>query len=170
MPSQGQKVVIWGRQSGKGTLNSRIEALRRELQVVVDRKDKRFFDFMCSCGEEGKERCDRVYDEVMASFDSEISDTEVTDKDFLDNVAYGLGNLSHGVAFIRGIDTDMWAGVYVNYEYDFTECEKDCNDDDCEYPKCSHKTQEFGVECDQVHHGLARIYQLVKAYDESLAA
>ncbi len=128
---------------------------------MVDRNDKRFFDFMCSCGEERKQRCEKVYEDVKSSLD-------VTDKDFLNKVVYSLANLNNGVAEIVGIPSDMWSAISIEYSHDFDECEKDCDDDeDCEFPNCEWKTQKFWIECDKIHHGLARAYQLVVEFDKS---
>lgn len=125
------------------------------------KRDKRFFDFMCSCGEEGKERCERVYDEVMAHFQEKYDNKpegfrrEVADREFVDLV---IGDLWHGLdkgqADITGIYTDMWSGIAVKYQYDYKEGE--------------WKTQSFWVECDRIHHGLARVYQLVRDFDATL--
>jgi hypothetical protein len=134
---------------------------------MIDRKDKRFFDFMCSCKDEGVERCERVYDEVMASLNEKRT---TTDKTFLDHIVIGLDYMENGSANIDHIYTDMWSGIGITYQYDYDEdrceCGKGADHDECE---CSeYKTQNFWVECDQVHHGLARAYQLVKAFDEGV--
>ncbi len=144
--------------------------------MAVDRKDKRFFDFMCHCGDKGKERCERVYDEVMQEFKDEYESRDdrfridVTDKIFTHLVVMNLSSLKKGMAYIEGIDTDMWSGIAVKYQYDYNECECDLDaldvDDDC---GCEEwKYQDFWIECDMIHHGLARAYQLVKEFDESL--
>ncbi len=137
--------------------------------MSVDRKDKRFSDFMCSCGEERMQKCDKVYEDVKASFSKEFN-REVTDKEIVNLIVYGLANLDNGQAEIVGIPSDMWSAISVEYIYDFSECEKDCDDDDtCEYPKCGYKIQQFWIECDRIYHGLARAYQLVKEFDGSVA-
>lgn len=131
---------------------------------MVDREDKRFFDFMCSCGDEGKSRCEEVYEDVKSSL-------ETTDKGFLNSVVYGLQNMKNGQAEIIGIPSDMWSAVSIEYMYDFKGYDLDnceaCNQEEdptsCEH---GHKIQRFWIECDQIHHGLARAYQLVKEFDE----
>ncbi len=127
---------------------------------MVDRKDKRFFDFMCFCDEEGMEHCEKTYDEVMASLNEE---RKTTDKTFLDHIVFAMNwDLEHGAASIEGIPTDQWSGISVEYHHYGKRIDnKDANEE---------KNQKFFVECDRVHHGLARVYQLVKAYDESLAS
>lgn len=139
-----------------------------------DRTDKRFFDFMCYCDDEGKEECERVYNEVKASFKEEYENreerfkVEVTDEIMTHLIVMNLAGMENGMAFIQDIYTDMWSGIAVQYEYGYTKCERDCNDDSCGYPKCEYKTQDFWIECDYIHHGLARAYQLVKQFDKSL--
>ncbi len=133
---------------------------------MVDRNDKRFFDFMCSCGEERMQKCDKVYDDVK-------SELESSDVDFITHIVHGLNNLDNGMANIEHIYTDMWSGIAVNYQYNYKEdvnewckCEEGKDEDECE---CSPWTiQKFWIECDRIHHGLARGYQLVKEFDESL--
>lgn len=138
----------------------------------VDRRDKRFFDFMCSCGEEKKKRCDDVYEEVRIDLGG------VTDRDFLTHLVYALQDLDNGQANIEHIYTDQWSGIAVKYQYDYKE-ELECEDENeqrisackCESdPKydCQWKTQSFWVECDRIHHGLARVYQLVRDFDATL--
>ncbi len=119
---------------------------------MVDRKDKRFFDFMCSCGEENMERCEKVYNDVLASFNE--GKREVTDKDFLNEVVYSLNDMDNGMAEIDGIHSDMWSGIAIEYHHFGDNGEE-------------RKPQRFWIECDRVHHGLARAYQLVKEYDET---
>lgn len=133
---------------------------------MIDRKDKRFFDFVCSCGEKNSERCDKIYDEVRDSF--KYREGENPDKLFASLVVFGLDNMDNGMANIEHIYTDMWSGIAVKYQYDykgddFCECDKG---DDCECDEWSY--QDFWIECDLIHHGLARAYQLVKEFDESL--
>ena len=153
---------------------------------MVDRKDRRFFDFMCSCKEEGRKRCDETYDEVMQSFKDEYENREgrfyreVTDKEFVDLIVDSLDDMENGRANIEHIYTDMWSGVAVRYQYDFQEdleCEdeegnqvKECKcDKDSDYD-CQYTVQDFWIECDRVYHGLARAYQLVKEFDSRAAS
>lgn len=126
---------------------------------MVDRKDKRFFDFMCSCGERNAKRCDEVYEEVRVAL------REPSDKDFLTSLVLALDNLKNGQANIEHIYTDMWSGIAIKYQYDYNECE--CDDEDCECEEW--KTQDFWIECDRIHHGLARAYQLVEAFAKEVA-
>lgn len=126
---------------------------------MVDRKDKRFFDFMCSCSKNNGAVCDKVYEEVMAEFKESYS--AVTDKDFIDCICHRLSYMKNGSANIEHIYSDMWSGIAAKYTtWDNCDCDEDC----------SHIIeQSFWVECDRLYHGLARLYQLVKAYDESLS-
>ncbi len=139
---------------------------------MVDRKDKRFFDFMCSCGEKNMERCEKVYNDVLESFNE--GKREVTDKDFLNEVVYSLQCLRNGQANIEHIYSDMWSGIAIKYQYDYQEeleCEKEDKECKCDADPnydCEWKTQDFWIECDRIEHGLARAYQLVKEFDESL--
>ena len=148
---------------------------------MVDRNDKRFFDFMCSCKEEGKQECEKVYNDVMESFRKENEERsedfkrEITDRDFVDLIVHGLDYMKNGSAYINAIHTDMWSGISIEYQYNFKEYDFDnckvCNDEEREdEPDCEHgwKIQDFWIECDRIHHGLARAYQLVKEFDESL--
>lgn len=128
----------------------------------VDRKDKRFFDFMCSCKDEGRKRCDDVYEEVKVALGRETE--PVSDKKFLTYLVYALNDMNNGSANIEHIYTDMWSGLAVKYQYDYNECE--C-EDDCECEEW--KVQDFWIECDKLHHGLARAYQLVEQFDKSVA-
>lgn len=145
----------------------------------VDRKDKRFFDFACSCknyktgSTEAFDRWEKVYEDVKAEL-------ETDDKHFTEAVIFALEYIKNGGASIEGIYTDMWSGISVKYHYDFQE-QLECQDEEgndvgeckCEAdPKqeydCEYKHQYFWIECDRIHHGLARAYQLVKEFDASL--
>jgi hypothetical protein len=119
--------------------------------VRIDRNDKRFFDFMCSCGDENMERCEKVYEEVRNSF--KYREGENPDKMFTTLVVQYLNMMDNGAAYITGITTDQWSAVMVEYE-SFTD----------EEPGNEH----FVVECDQIHHGLARACQLVEEFDQSV--
>lgn len=143
---------------------------------MLDRKDKRFFDFMCSCSDKGEKRCEDTYNEVLEALGAE--DIKVTDKEFLTHVVYGLQTMDNGMANIEHIYSDMWSGIAVKYQYNFQdqlECEdendnqvKECKcDKDSDYD-CEWTVQDFWIECDQIHHGLARAYQLVEEFDKSL--
>lgn len=113
--------------------------------MAVDREDKRFFDFMCSCGEENAKRCEDIYDEVV-----ELLGDHVTDKSFATHIVYGLGwDLENGEAEIVGIPNDMWSAISVEYYH-------------------GKEVQSFWIECDNIHHGLARAYQLVTEFDKTL--
>lgn len=140
---------------------------------MVDRKDKRFFDFMCSCGDEKAAQCDKVYEDVKKSLGD-----DVTDKFFTTAIVYGLSLMDNGIANIEHIYTDMWCGIAINYEYDYQEVlecedEKDNQVKDCKCDKesgydCQWTVQKFWIECDEIHHGLARAYQLVEEFDKTL--
>lgn len=115
----------------------------------MNHKDKRFFDFMCSCGEENAERCEEVYEEVRAAIG------EPSDKDFLTYLVHALDDMDNGMANIEHIHTDMWSGVAMQYQHSYSDGE--------------WKVQFFWIECDRIHHGLARGYQLVDAFDKGVA-
>jgi hypothetical protein len=135
--------------------------------MVVDRNDKRFFDFMCSCSEKGEARCEKAYEDVKAEL-------EADDKDFTEAVVFALDGLKHGMANIEHIYTDMWSGIAVRYQYDYNEeieCEDDevnCKCDTVDGYDCQWTVQDFWIECDRIRHGLARAYQLVKEFDASV--
>ncbi len=149
--------------------------------MAVDRKDKRFFDFMCSCKEEGQKKCDKVYDDVMQEFKDYYGSQkgrfhrDITDRDFVHCIVVGLDCMKNGQANIEGIYSDMWSGIAVKYYSGYQEeleCEGDEDSCRCEKEKdydCQYAIQQdFWIECDQIHHGLARAYQLVKEFDESI--
>jgi hypothetical protein len=134
--------------------------------MAVDRNDRRFFDFACSCSDEAMEKWEKVYEEVKAEL-------EATDKTFTESVVFALSMMDNGTAYIEGIDTDMWSGIAV--QYTSFEASRQCEDldiEDCECEEnCQFKarhTQNFWIECDRIHHGLARAYQLVRDWDRSL--
>lgn len=146
--------------------------------MAVDREDKRFFDFMCSCAEEGKTRCEDTYDEALATLSKRFK-RNISDKEFTHYVVIGLDYMNNGQANIEHIETDMWSGIAVRYRYNYKE-EFECEDEneervsDCKCdadPKydCQWRTQEFWIECDQIHHGLARAYQLVRSFDKTVS-
>ncbi len=139
----------------------------------IDRSDRRFFDFMCSCGEEGESRCDATYEEVKGEL-------KTTDLEFATAVVHALQWTKRGSAVIEGIYADMWCGISVKYHYGYQEgllCEdsqgkrvRECRcDEDPDYDCEWRGKQEFWIECDRIHHGLARAYQLVKQFEDGLA-
>lgn len=131
--------------------------------MAVDRNDRRFFDFACSCNKESMEKWEKVYEEVRDSF--RYFEGENPDRLFTTMVVFELDNMDNGTANIEHIHTDMWSGIAVKYEYynkeDFCECDRD--EDDCECSEWPYR--DFWIECDRIHHGLARAYQLVKEFD-----
>lgn len=135
---------------------------------MYDRKDKRFFDFACSCGEENMAKWDKVYEDVKAEL-------ETDDKGFVNAVVYNMQGFKNGLANIDGIVSDMWSGIAIDYYYDYKEeleCEKEYVECKCDKdPKydCEYTVQKFWIECDRIEHGLARAYQLVKEFDATLA-
>lgn len=118
------------------------------------------------------ERCEGVYEEVRDSF--EYGGGEDPDKLFSTMVVYGLYGMKNGFANIEHIYTDLWSGIAVKYQYDykygdFCTCGKYDTEDEDECGCDWWTYQDFWVECDQIHHGLARVYQLVKEFDEGCA-
>jgi hypothetical protein len=139
------------------------------VRKMVDRNDKRFFDFACSCGDESQKKWEAVYEEVR-------EELKADDRSFTTHLVFQLDNMEHGSAYIRHIYTDMWSGIAVRYQYNYKEeleCEdgeenqvRECKCDTLPDYTCDWTTQDFWIECDKIHHGLARAYQLVKEFDE----
>ena len=100
------------------------------------------------------------------------AELEAEDKNFTEAVIFGLQHsLKNGTANIEHIYCDMWSGIAIKYvpfkalqkceEVDECVCQEDCEEE------LKH-VKDFWIECDRIHHGLARAYQLVKQFDADL--
>lgn len=111
---------------------------------------KRYTDFMCICGDEPRKKSEDCLARVLEYLSTDKN--KVDRGTLLTSVVYGL-QWSLGEEFvgtINGIGCDQWCGVSADV--------MKSNESTNKYEDYAH----IYVQCDEVEHGIARVWELAK--------